>query len=92
MAVEVGDVLERSSVVLSSKSSIENNSERIPRLTLGGFEGRKWRKKEQAVKSVFTKWIGSNAKVGNLRVEADCRRSHYGVGSELRAVTGQFVG
>jgi len=57
MAVEVGDVLEQSSMVLSSKSSIEINSERIPRLTLGEFEGRKWRKKEQAVKSVFSKWM-----------------------------------
>jgi hypothetical protein len=87
MAVVVGDVLERSSVVLSSKSSIEISSECIPRLILGEFEGRKWRKKEQAVKLVFSKWM-----LRYLRVEADCRRSHYGVGSELRAVTGQFVG
>ena len=57
MAVEVGDVLGRSSVVLSSKSSTEINSECIPRLILGELEGRKWRKKEQAVKSVFSKWM-----------------------------------
>jgi hypothetical protein len=33
------------------------NSECIPRLILGELEGRKWRKKEQAVKSVFSKWM-----------------------------------